>query len=153
MRKFYGKCNLVRDAEVKTIQTSNGQTTVCQFVLASNDDTSKNGETIYIECSIWGKRAESSLPTYLKKGKQVFVSGNIKKLNAYVGKDNHPKANLILDLESLDFGGDSSSTSRNNDGKTQRPEKKPETPAAPKAPTATASSSSSDWDDSGDLPF
>lgn len=65
--------NLGRDAEVRDA----GSTTVCGFSVAAKSGYGDKAQTIWIDCNIWGKQAESRLPEYLKKGKQVAISGEL----------------------------------------------------------------------------
>ena len=63
--------NLGRDAEVRNA----GGSTVCGFSVAMTAGYGDKKQTIWVDCSIWGKQAEGALPSYLKKGQQVAVSG------------------------------------------------------------------------------
>ncbi|WKC74951.1 single-stranded DNA-binding protein [Borreliella yangtzensis] len=69
---------LTRDSELS--YTESGMA-VLRFSLANNRRMKKNDEWIdypqYFDCVIFSKRAES-LNDYLKKGKQVVVSGSLK---------------------------------------------------------------------------
>lgn len=69
---------LTRDSELS--YTESGMA-VLRFSLANNRRMKKNDEWIdypqYFDCVIFSKRAES-LNEYLKKGKQVVVSGSLK---------------------------------------------------------------------------
>lgn len=62
---------LGRDAEIKHL--NNGDP-VCSFSIA--DSQGKDKPTIWWNCSLFGRRAESLAP-YLTKGAQVTVAGNI----------------------------------------------------------------------------
>ncbi|QFI14267.1 single-stranded DNA-binding protein [Borrelia sp. CA_690] len=69
---------LTRDSELS--YTESGMA-ILRFSLANNRRMKKNDEWIdypqYFDCVIFSKRAES-LNDYLKKGKQVVVSGSLK---------------------------------------------------------------------------
>ncbi|EEH00710.1 single-stranded DNA-binding protein [Borreliella finlandensis] len=69
---------LTRDSELS--YTESGMA-VLRFSIANNRRMKKNDEWIdypqYFDCVIFSKRAES-LNDYLKKGKQVVVSGSLK---------------------------------------------------------------------------
>lgn len=56
---------------------SAGGTAVCNFSVAAKSGFGKNEQTIWIDCALWGKQAESRLPEYLLKGQQVAVSGEL----------------------------------------------------------------------------
>lgn len=63
-----------RDAEVKSLPS--GQT-VLNVNVANNIGYGDKQQTLWIRVSVWGKRADGSLKDYLKKGQQVFVSGEL----------------------------------------------------------------------------
>lgn len=65
--------NLGRDAEVRNA----GGTSVAGFSVAMTSGYGEKKQTIWVDCSLWGKQAESALPNYLKKGQQVSVSGEM----------------------------------------------------------------------------
>lgn len=62
-----------RNAEVRQA----GGTTVAGFPAAVDVGFGKNKTTLWLDCSIWGKRAESGLVQCLVKGQQVHVIGEI----------------------------------------------------------------------------
>lgn len=63
-----------RNAEVR--KTGNG-TSVAGFAAAVDVGFGEHKQTLWLDCSLWGKRAEGGLIQYLVKGQQVFVSGEI----------------------------------------------------------------------------
>lgn len=70
---------LVRDCEVKVTATG---TSVCRFSVAVNRRR-KSGDTWtdevnYFDVSLWGKSADS-LKTYLTKGRQVSIEGELRQ--------------------------------------------------------------------------
>ena len=74
MNVFSCTGRLGRDS--KTNQTQGG-TSVCNFALAVESGFGDNKKTIWLDCALWGKRAEGALPQYLIKGAQVAVSGEM----------------------------------------------------------------------------
>ena len=70
--------NLGRDPELREA----GSSQVASFSIAVS--TGKD-ETSWINCSIWGKRADVAMQ-YLKKGNRITVAGS-GKLNTYQKKD------------------------------------------------------------------
>jgi len=74
MNVFCFSGNLGRDAETRYTQSGDA---VAGFSVAVNSGYGDNKKTLWIDCSIWGKRAESRLIDYLKKGQQVAVSGEL----------------------------------------------------------------------------
>ena len=74
MNVFTCTGRLGRDS--KTNQTQGG-TSVCNFALAVESGFGDKKQTIWLDCALWGKRAEGALPQYLIKGAQVAVSGEM----------------------------------------------------------------------------
>lgn len=52
-------------------------TAVCNFSVAMTSGYGDKKQTHWIDCALFGKQAESSLPDYLLKGQQVAVSGEL----------------------------------------------------------------------------
>lgn len=75
--------NVVRDAELKTVDCNGVPTPRCRFSVAVNE-TRGNGEetTTYFDVTTWREYATKMAPWVLK-GRKVFVSGSIH-LNQYV---------------------------------------------------------------------
>ncbi|NOQ16679.1 MAG: single-stranded DNA-binding protein [Methyloprofundus sp.] len=90
-----------RDAEVRT--TPNGQT-VLSFTAANNIGFGDRQKTLWIRVTLWGKRAEGSLQNYLKKGQQVFVSGELSQ-NEYQAQDGTTRSSLELNANIIDLLG------------------------------------------------
>jgi single-strand DNA-binding protein len=64
--------NIGKSAELRT--TSNGEK-VAGFSVAVDDGFGDKKRTLWFDCSIWGKRAETLAPMLLK-GNKVCVSGD-----------------------------------------------------------------------------
>jgi single-strand DNA-binding protein len=73
MNVFTFTGNLGKDC--RTANTSG--TAVCNFTVAVKSGYGEKEQTLWIDCALWGKQAESKLPDYLKKGAQVAVSGEV----------------------------------------------------------------------------
>ena len=67
---FVGR--LTRNAEVKKV----GDNDLCKFSVATDHGYGDKKVALFVECSIWGKRA-NSLVNYLTKGSQVAVHGEL----------------------------------------------------------------------------
>ena len=128
MNVFTVTGNLGDAAEVKQVGTS----TVCNFSVAAKAGFGDKAQTIWLDCALWGKQAESALPGYLVKGQQVAVSGELSTFEAANGKTY-----LKLRCNSVDLVG-----------------KKDDTPKAAPAPKpASGGQAGDDFDDDSLIPF
>ena len=75
MIKVFLTGRLGKDAEVR--QTQGGA--VAGFSVATDVGFGDRKQTLWFDCSIWGKRAESGLIQYLTKGQQVAISGELSE--------------------------------------------------------------------------
>src|SRR5690554_4464274 len=98
--------NLGRDAEVRQA----GNSTVCGFSVAMTAGYGDKKQTIWIDCSIWGRQAEGALPSYLTKGQQVAVSGELST------REHEGKTYLQLRVNTIDLIG-----KRDDGGQQQAP--------------------------------
>ena len=92
--------NVGRDAQLRRTQ---GGDPVLGFSVAVDMGKDKNGnkrDAVWVNCSIWGKRAES-LETYIKKGTKLVLTGR-PGVNVYEGKGS-----LTLSVNDLTFMGGS----------------------------------------------
>ncbi len=90
-----------RDAEVRS--TPNGQA-VLSFTVPNNIGFGDRQQTLWIRVTLWGKRAEGQLPNYLKKGQQVFVSGELSQ-REYQANDGTTRSSLELNANIIDLVG------------------------------------------------
>ena len=126
---------LGRDAEVRV--TPSGQS-VLNFTVANNIGFGDRQQTLWIRVALWGKRAEGSLQNYLKKGQQVFVSGELTQ-REYQANDGTTKASLELNANIVDLVG-----KRNESG---------QAPTQNQSPPSQSTNSPSSLDDFDDVPF
>ena len=54
-----------------------GGTSVANFSVAAKAGYGEREQTVWVDCALWGQRAEGKLVDYLKKGQQVCVSGEM----------------------------------------------------------------------------
>jgi single-strand DNA-binding protein len=106
---FTGACGA--DAEIRYIPS--GQA-VLSVNVANNVGFGDKQKTMWIRVTLWGKRAESNLKDYLKKGQQVFVSGELTT-NEYTANDGTKRTQLELNASILDLVG------RKNDNPQSQP--------------------------------
>jgi len=90
-----------RDAEVRYLPS--GQA-VLNVTVANNIGFGDKQQTLWIRCAVWGKRAEGQLQNYLKKGQQVFVSGELSQ-SEYKAQDGSTKTSLELNANIIDLVG------------------------------------------------
>ena len=102
---------------------------VLNVTVANNIGFGDKQVTLWIRVVLFGKRAEGKLVEHLKKGQQVFVSGELTQ-NEYKANDGTTKTSLELNATIIDLVGG-------------RKESAPARQAAPKADVA--------YDD--DIPF
>ncbi len=131
-----GPC--VRDAEVRLIPSGQAVLTV---TIANNQGFGDKESVLFIRCSVWGKKAESKLIDYLKKGQQIFVSGELRQ-QEYV-KEGVTKTSLELNCNIIDLVG---KRSDDDSGSSQS--------ARPAAARPAASQEKSRYDSfDNDIPF
>jgi single-strand DNA-binding protein len=76
--------NIGKDAETRSTQAGDK---VTSFSLGTKNGTGRDAGTIWLRCSIWGKRGES-LAQYLTKGGSVTVVGDLT-VGEYEGKPQY----------------------------------------------------------------
>lgn len=91
-----------RDAEVRV--TPSGQS-VLTVSVANNVGFGDKQQTVWLRCTLWGKRAEGGLADYLKKGQAVFVSGELSQHEYTSKQDGTAKTSLELNCNVLDLVG------------------------------------------------
>ena len=92
---------LGRPAELR--YTASGAA-VLSFPLAVDVGWGERKRTLWVRCSLWGKRAEGRLVDYLAKGAQVIVSGAID-LREYDKRDGSRGFAIELTVRDLDLVG------------------------------------------------
>jgi len=90
-----------RDAEVRYAPSG---LAVLSFTVANNIGFGEKQQTLWIQVTLFGKRAEGQLQNYLKKGQQVFVSGELTQ-REYQAKDGTTKTSLDLNANIIDLIG------------------------------------------------
>lgn len=89
---------LGRDAEARA--TPAGER-VANFALAVDVGSKANPKTMWVDCSIWGKRADSLSP-YLIKGTKITASGRVT-IEEYKKTDGTMASKLQLVVNDLDL--------------------------------------------------
>lgn len=88
MNSFNTIARLGKDAELRYLPDSN--TPVLQFTAAFDSGYGENKTTTWLQCALFGKRATDKLASYLTKGTQVGLSGEIK-LDEWQGREGVQK--------------------------------------------------------------
>lgn len=133
-----------RDAEVRV--TPSGQS-VLNVIVANNVGFGDRQKTLWIRLVLWGKRAEGQLQNYLKKGQQVFVSGELTQ-SEYQANDGTTRTSLELNVQVIDLIG-----KRNDQGMGQPAPQQNYQQAAPAPAAAPQSNGTATLDDFDDVPF
>lgn len=76
-----------------------GDTAVLNFSIGVKSGFGTKEQTIWIDCALFGKQAESKLADYLLKGQQVAVSGELGT------RTHEDKVYLTLRVNSIDLVG------------------------------------------------
>jgi single-strand DNA-binding protein len=112
-----------RDAEVR--YTPSGLA-VLSVTVANNIGFGDKQQTLWVRVALFGKRAEGGLQNYLKKGQQVFVSGELTQ-NEYKANDGSMKTSLELNANIIDLLGKRNESSQPQQAY-QASDKQPPTP-------------------------
>lgn len=89
---------LGKDAEVKFLSSGDA---VCNFSIA--DSQGKDKPTIWWNCQLFGKRAESLSP-YLVKGQSVTVTGNVSE-REWTDKDGNKRKQMDVRVNDVALQG------------------------------------------------
>jgi len=83
----------------KDCRKGTGSTVVLNFGVGVKSGFGDKAQTIWIDCALWGKQAESKLSDYLLKGQQVAVSGELG------AREHEGKTYLTCRVNSIDLVG------------------------------------------------
>lgn len=100
-----------RDAELRSTQ---GGEKVLGFTVANDVGFGDRKTTQWVDCSLWGKRAEA-LANYVKKGDKITVSGELK-LEDFQRRDGSQGSKLSVRVAEIELGGNK----QNGDNDTQQ---------------------------------
>ena len=113
LNKVMMNCRLTKDIVVK--YTQNGKA-IGELSVAVNSKTKKNeqwvDEVSYFDCILFGQLA-TSLQSYLLKGKQISLVGELKQ-QRWQDKDGHNKSKIVINVEEIQFLGGASKNESNN---------------------------------------
>lgn len=100
---------ITRDAEMQTVGSKG--TDIVKFSIANNTGYGQYAKTNFINVQAWGK-VGTSIVTYLKKGKQVAITGPLEN-NKWTGKDGLEHDSWTLTATSIQLLADAQGTSQN----------------------------------------
>ena len=105
LNKVFLMGNLTRDPQLSYLPS---QTAVVEFGLAMNrtfrkQDGSQGQETCFVDCQMFGKRAEV-INKYLKKGDPLFLEGRLK-YDQWNAQDGSKRSKLRVFVENFEFLG------------------------------------------------
>lgn len=90
-----------KDAELR--QTKE-KTAVSNFSLAVEVGWGERKKTLWLDCALWGKQAES-LTQYLLKGKMIAILGELD-VRAWISQqDNEPRAAIQVNVSEVTLCG------------------------------------------------
>ncbi len=97
--------NMTRDPQLSYLPS---QTAVVEFGLAmtrkfKKQDGSMAEDTCFVDCQIFGKRAEV-INQYFKKGNPIFIEGRLK-LDTWQGQDGAKRSKMRVFVENFEFIG------------------------------------------------
>ncbi len=97
--------NLTRDPQLSYLPSN---TPVVEIGMAMNrtykkQDGSKGEEVCFVDCQMFGKRAEV-INKYLHKGDQLFVEGRLK-FDSWQAQDGSKRSKLRVFVENFEFVG------------------------------------------------
>lgn len=97
--------NMTRDPQLSYLPS---QTPVVEFGLAisrkfKKQDGSQGEETCFVDCQMFGKRAEV-INKYFKKGDPIFVDGRLK-FDQWNAQDGSKRSKLRVFVENFEFLG------------------------------------------------
>ena len=108
--------NLGKDCRVGQV----GNTSVANFSVAMTSGWGDKKQTIWVDCALWGKQAESGLIDYLKKGQQVAVSGEMGT------REHDGKTYITMRINSIDLIGGKSDSSQQQQAAPQQQAQQPQ---------------------------
>lgn len=120
--------NLGRDARTGT--AGNKNTPYVSFPLGVSIGFGENTRTLWVGCTLWGKRAEGKLKEHLGKGSKVVVSGEVD-LDEYTKGDGSKGSSITVRIQELELMDGKPNTSLG--GSQQAPASQP-APADPNFP-------------------
>lgn len=114
MNKIILMGRLVRDPEVRVVQSNN--TKVAGFSIAVNRKYKKQGEAEadFFNCTAFGKNADF-VENYLKQGTKILVTGRVQN-ESYTNKEGQKVYATKIMVDEMEFAESKSASSISNQG-------------------------------------
>ncbi len=144
---FSGVCIVSKDAEVRYLPSGMA---VLNLNCANHVGFGDKQQTLWLQVSLFGKRAESGLVSYLKKGQHVFVSGELST-REYQANDGTTRTSLDLNANVLDLVGKKSDN--NQAGQENYPSPPASRTPAPAQPSGNRDNFDNNAPYDDDIPF
>ncbi len=101
--------NLTRDPELRSVNTMNGPTSVCDFTIAVNrrnrggqqQQGGQQGDADFFRITAWRQLGENCAK-YLAKGRKVFVTGPLNA-RTYQANDGTTRVSLEVNADEVEF--------------------------------------------------
>lgn len=135
MNVFSFTGNLGKDCRIGNA----GGTAVVNFNVAVKSGYGQNEKTLWIDCSLWGKQAESRLSEYLLKGQQVAISGELGD------REHEGKTYLTCRVSSISLIGKRDDSQQGPSNQQKDPQRQ--------QPTKQQAANDPDFDFDDDIPF
>lgn len=100
-------CNFTGNLGKDCRKGNAGDTAVVNFSIGVKSGFGTKEQTLWIDCALFGRQAESKLADYLLKGQQVAVSGELGT------REHDGKIYLTLRVNSIDLVGGKKETGSN----------------------------------------
>lgn len=118
MNVFSFTGNLGKDCRVG----GSGSGAYCGFSVAVKSGYGDKAQTHWVDCTLWGKQAESKLPDYLLKGQMVAISGE------FGTREHEGKTYITCRVNSCDLVGGKSDNSAPREQAAPKPQQQAQKP-------------------------
>jgi single-strand DNA-binding protein len=146
---FSGVCIVSKDAEVRYLPSGMA---VLNLNCANHVGFGDKQQTLWLQVSLFGKRAESGVVAYLKKGQHVFVSGELST-REYQANDGTTRTSLDLIANVLDLVGKKADNSPSAQESYSAPASRAPVYAPAQQPSANTRDNFNDAPYDDDIPF
>ena len=126
MNKWIFTGNLGGDSELKYLPNGDA---VCEFSVGVKSGYGDKEKTVWVKCSLFGKRAAGQLPQYLIKGAKVCIAGELA-MDEWE-KDGVKNKMLKINVGDLDLIGSNPNAGQQPQQQHYHPQQAPQQPQTP----------------------